>query len=91
MNSVSHFRESTFTAVSPGYYDSFKYGSLIDRMAPAAMGPQTLKFTPTYLDSAAFIKSNEALSRYVGVNFKVGGPMDAGAILSIKEPYLKLS
>ena len=37
-----------------------------------------------------FVKSNEVMSRYVGVNFKVRVPMAAGAIISFKEPYLKL-
>ena len=40
--------------------------------------------------SATFIKSNEALSRYVRVNFKVGGTMSARGILSVKKPYFKL-
>ena len=30
------------------------------------------------------------LSRYVGVNFKVGGTMDVRAILSVTEIYLRL-
>ena len=41
-------------------------------------------------DAAAFIKSNKMLSRYVGVNFKVRGPMANRAILSVIDPYLKL-
>ena len=41
-------------------------------------------------DAAAFIKSNKVLSRYVGVNFKFGGPMDARAIISVMDPDLKL-
>ena len=41
-------------------------------------------------DADAFIKSNEMLYRYVGVNFKVGGPMAMRDILSITEPDLKL-
>ena len=41
-------------------------------------------------DAVAFIKPNEVLSRYVGVNFKVGGTMDVRAILSVNELDLKL-
>ena len=41
-------------------------------------------------DAVSFIKSNESLSRYVGVNFKVGGPMAARSILSVMEPDLRL-
>ena len=41
-------------------------------------------------DAAALIKSNEALSRYVGVNFKAGVPKDTRAILSVTDSDLKL-
>ena len=41
-------------------------------------------------DAGALIKSNKALTRYVSVNFKVGGPMATRSILSITETYLKL-
>ena len=41
-------------------------------------------------DAAAFINLNKAMYRYVGLNFKVGGPMSARAILSVTEPDLKL-
>ena len=34
-------------------------------------------------DTAVFIKSNEALSRYVGIIFKDGGPMATRDILSV--------
>ena len=41
-------------------------------------------------DAVVFIKSNKAMSRYVYIKFKVGGPMAARAILSSKDPYLNL-
>ena len=41
-------------------------------------------------DAAAFIKSNKMLSRYVGVNFKVRGPMAASSIVSANETDLRL-
>ena len=41
-------------------------------------------------DADTFIKRKEALYRYIGVNFKVGGEMAARAIISITDPYLKL-
>ena len=41
-------------------------------------------------DSAPFIKSNEALSRCVGINFKVGGPIAVMDILLVTDPYLRL-
>ena len=55
------------------------------------VGLETIVFSYGKLkDAAAFIKSNEVLSRYIGVNFKVRGPISAKAILSVTEPYLKL-
>ena len=55
------------------------------------VGIETIVFSYNHLkDTAAFIKSNESMSRYVGVNFKVGGPMCARAILYVMEPDLKL-
>ena len=42
-------------------------------------------------DAATFVKSNKALSRYVGVNFQVGGPMESRNVISITDPYLKLA
>ena len=41
-------------------------------------------------NAAAFIKPNKALSRYIGLNFKVGGPMETRAIPYVEETYLKL-
>ena len=41
-------------------------------------------------DYAAVIKSNKALSRYIGVNFKVRRPMSTRGILSVTDPDLKL-
>ena len=41
-------------------------------------------------DAAVFIESNEVMSRYVGVNFKVGLPMAVRAIISVTDPDLKL-
>ena len=42
-------------------------------------------------DAAALIKSNEALSRYVGIIFKDGGPMATRNILSVEDTGLNLS
>ena len=41
-------------------------------------------------DSATFFKSNEALSRYSGINLMLRGPMAVRAILSVTEIYLRL-
>ena len=53
---------------------------------------ETIIFSYGHLKYAsAFIKSNKALSRYFGVNFKVRGLMYVRFILSVTETDLKLT
>ena len=55
------------------------------------VGLQTIVFSYSQTKgAAAFIKSNEALSRYDGLNFKVGGSMAVKSIPSVKDPDQKL-
>ena len=74
----------------PFHRRNFKNKELVFKAT--TVGLETIVLSYTQLkDAAAFIKSNEALSRYVGVKFKVGGPMSARAIISFTETYLKLT
>ena len=55
------------------------------------IGLETIVFSYRQTEDAAeFVKSNEALYRYVGVNLRVGGTIATREILSIEEPYLRL-
>ena len=55
------------------------------------VGIETILFSyGQHKDTATFIKLNEAMSRYAGVNFKSVGPMAVRAIISATDPYLKL-